>query len=361
MIPFATPKLVIGIAVTMGAIYSADQFLASLEHRELDAQARHAYSNGVSLLRDGHNAQASEAFRTARSLDRDNVSFQLALADALIRDRQPDSAEDALSGILDKDSNDGQANLMMARAMDEQRRYTSADSFFHRAIYGTWPPNTEGQQINARIELVHWLVARGDQKALLSELILLEPLAASDPRIARELPSLFQQAGATSRAIDAYRRWLQVNPADAEAYAGLGQSEIQSGNFRAARQSFDRAAELKPDNAAWKQSADVALNAMEMDPTPRWLSSQEKLERSTHILALASSMVAACTAAQPEDSQLLQKAQQLIGEKKPAVTNEAAEMRLDFAETIWNTRPVSCNQAPETDQLLSVLMRKISQ
>jgi hypothetical protein len=72
-------------------------------------------------------------------------------------------------------------------------------------------------------------------------------------------------------------------------------------------------------------------------------------------------MVAACTAAQPEDSQLLQKAQQLIGEKKPAVTNEAAEMRLDFAETIWNTRPVSCNQAPETDQLLSVLMRKISQ
>jgi hypothetical protein len=36
-------------------------------------------------------------------------------------------------------------------------------------------------------------------------------------------------------------------------------------------------------------------------------------------------------------------------------------MRLDFAETIWNTRPVSCNQAPETDQLLSVLMRKISQ
>jgi tetratricopeptide (TPR) repeat protein len=352
MIPFATPKLVIGIAATMAAIYSADQFLALLEQRELDAQARHLYSSGVSLLRDGHNAQAIDAFRNARSLNRANASFQLALADALLRDRQPERAVDTLAEILDKDSNDGQANLLMARAMDQERQYPSADSYFHRAIYGTWPPKTEAQQVNARIELVHWLAQRGDQKGLLSELILLDPLAHSNSQIARELPALYQQAGAASRAVDAYRNWLRANPADAEAYAGLGETEIESGNFRAARQAFERAAELKPDNAAWKQRADAALNALELDPTPRWLSSQDKLSRSTRILALTAAAVGPCA-----ESQLIQKADQLIAEKKPAVTNESAETRLDLAETIWNTRPAKCTQ----DELLAALMHKLAQ
>jgi tetratricopeptide (TPR) repeat protein len=352
MIPFATPKLVLGIAATMAAIYSADQFLARLEQRELDAQARHQYANGVSLLSRGSNAQAIEAFRTARSLDRDNTSFKLALADALIRDHQPERAVDTLGEILDKDSNDGQANLLMARAMDEERQYPSADSYFHRAIYGTWPPKTDAEQIRARIELVHWLAQRGDQKGLLSELILLDPLAHSDSQIAHELPVLYQQAGSASRAIDAYRNWLHNNPTDAGAYAGLGEADLETGNFRAARQSFERAAELKPDNATWGQRAEVALDALELDPTPRWLSSQDKLSRSTRILALTVSAVAPCA-----DSQLIQKAQQLIVEKKPTVTNESAEIRLDLAETIWNTRPVACGQ----DQVLTTLMHKLAQ
>jgi Flp pilus assembly protein TadD len=336
----------------MAAIYSADQFLARLEQRELDAQARHQYASGVSLLRDGHNAQAIEAFRSARSLDRDDPSFNLALADALIREHQPERAVDTLGETLAKDSNDGQANLLMARAMDEERQYPSADSYFHRAIYGTWPPKTETQQVNARIELVHWLARRGDQKALLSELILLDPLVRSDSQIAHELPALYQQAGSTSRAMDAYRNWLHANPTDAEAYAGLAETEIQSGEFRAARQDFERAAELKPDNAAWKHLVDVALDALELDPTPRGLSSQDKLARSTRILVLAVSAVAPCA-----DSQLIQKAQPLIAERNPSITNESAETRLDLAETIWNTRPATCSQ----DELLTALMHKLAQ
>jgi cytochrome c-type biogenesis protein CcmH/NrfG len=352
VIPFATPKLVIGIAVTMAAIYSADQFLARLEQRELDAQARHQYASGVSLLRDGHYTQAIEAFRTARSLDRDNASFNLSLADALIRDHQPERAVDTLAEILDKDSNDGQANLLMARAMDEERQYPSADSYFHRAIYGTWPPKTEAEQVNARIELVHWLAQRGDQKGLLSELILLDPLARSDSQVARELPALYQQAGSESRAIDAYRNWLHANPTDAEAYAGLGETELRSGNFRAARQAFARAADLNPDNTSWKHLAEVSFDALELDPTPRGLSSQDKLARSSRILTLTAAAVAPCA-----DSQLTQKAQQLIAEKKPTVTNESAETRLDLAETLWNTRPAACSQ----DELLTALMHKLAQ
>jgi cytochrome c-type biogenesis protein CcmH/NrfG len=352
VIPFATPKLVIGIAATMAAIYSADQFLARLEQRELDAQARHQYSSGVSLLRDGHNTQAIEAFRSARSLNRDNPSFSLALADALLRDHQPERAADALTELLDKDSNDGRANLLMARVMDEEKQYPSADSYFHRAIYGTWPPNTEAEQVNARVELVHWLAQRGDQKGLLSELILLDPLAQSDSRIARELPVLYEQAGTESRAIEAYRNWLHDNPTDAEAYAGLGEAEIKSGNFRAARQSFEHAIELKPDNAVWKHLTEVSTDAVELDPTPRGLSSEEKLSRSTRILTLAVSAVAPCG-----DSELIERAQQLMAEKKPSVTNESAETRIDLAETIWNTRPATCSQ----DELLTVLMHKLAQ
>ena len=220
MIPFATQKLVLGIGATMAAIYSADQFLARLEQRELDAQGRHEYAAGQTFLRGGRTKEAIEAFRRARVLNRENPSFETALASALIIGHQPQRAVEALSGILEKDSNDGAANLLMARAMNEQQQYASADSYYHRAIYGTWPRNMQSRQTDARIELVHWLAARRDQKGLLSELILLEPLAASDARVARELPLLFSEAGSSSRAIDAYRGWLRANPGDAEAYAG---------------------------------------------------------------------------------------------------------------------------------------------
>jgi len=369
LIPFATQKLVIGIAATMAGIYSADQFLAHLEKRELDAQARHEYETGERLLRDGRDSESSltqaiAAFRRAGSLNRDDTSFDLALADALTRGHQPQRAVDALARILDKDSNDGPANLLMARAMDAQQDYPGANSYYHRAIYGTWLPNQESQKMSVRIELVHWLAKRGDQKGLLSELILLEPLAAGNPSaaaVARDLPSLYRQAGSTNRAIDAYHTWLRQNPADADAYAGLGETELQSGDFRAARQALDRASELKPDDTTLKQNAGVARTAVELAPTPRWLSSSEKLARSSRILDLAITTASGCPGEQPADSPLFENAQKLLTEKKPEITNEAAERRLDLAETIWNTKSGTCASPPQQSEILSALMRKLAQ
>jgi tetratricopeptide (TPR) repeat protein len=364
---FGTQKLIIGIGVVMATIYSADQFLARLEKRELDAQARHEYQNGITLLRDGHDTPASltqaiSAFERARALDRDDPTFQIGLADALIRNHQPQKAEDAVAALLERDSNNGQANLLMARAMDEEKQYSSANSYYHRAIYGTWPPNSADQQLGARVELVRWLANRGDQKGLLSELILLEPSAANtNSSIARDIPFLFRQAGAPARAIDAYHNWLRDHPGDADAYAGLGDTEIETGNFRAARQAYEKASQLKPDDPGLKLHEEVAGTALELDPTPRWLSSSEKLARSTRILNLAATTVLQCPDAQTPDSPLFQNAQKLVAEHNPAATNEAAETRLNFAETIWNTRPGSCNPPPEKKELLSVLVRKLAQ
>jgi tetratricopeptide (TPR) repeat protein len=217
--------------------------------------------------------------------------------------------------------------------------------------------------VKARLELAHWLVQQGDAKALLAELIPLEEFAKSNPQIARELPELFERAGAASRAADAYRTLIEAHPNDAEAYAGLGRVELEEGNFHGARQALERAAELKPDDDALRREAEVAHLAVDLDPMSRRLSSGEKLDRSNRILRLAVDTFEPCgneEIGSNPDSPLFQAAHKLITQKV-AATNEAAEVRLDFATRIWNSRPAACNVAPDQEELVGLLVKKISQ
>jgi tetratricopeptide (TPR) repeat protein len=360
---FATPKLLIGIASIMGGIYAVDQFLARLEQREIGAQARHFYESAAGLERQGHRGAAIEAFQRAHVLDRDNDTYTLALASALIEDHQTRRAVEILSEILDYDSNDGQANLLMARAMNQEGNLTSADSYYHRAIYGSWTGGAS-EHVQARLELVHWLAQRGEAKELLAELIPLDDSAKTYPQIARELPQLYERAGSPSRAVEAFRALIHSSPNDPDAYAGLGHAELEDGDYHAARQAFQRAADLKPEDTAFRHSTELATQALDLDPTPRRLSSGEKLARSNGILELASGAIAACAAGQPgwgPDSPLLKSAYALTGEKKTPATNESAEVRLDYAMRIWNSRPAVCDTQTGRTELLAVLVRKIAQ
>ncbi len=356
--PLATPGLLIGLALVMGALYGADQFLARLERREVGSEARRLAHSGELFLRRGDAAAAIDAFDRARLMERDNRVYQLQLAGALITDRKPARAITVLNGVLDDDSNDGRANLLMARACTAQSRFAEAESYYHRAIYGSWPPGEAAQPVQARVELVEWLTAHGDRQSLLAELIQLEQRANSDSSIARQIPALYLQAGATGQAEEAYRALIHEHPDDAAAYAGLGRVELKRSRFFAAEQQFQQALARQPGDAQIQKLEIEARRAQELDPTARRIGAQEKFSRANAILQLALDVVQTCA----PNAETVQLAQKLLAAKAPRpLTDEVAEARLDRAEKIWQSRSPECHAAPEKAELLALLMHKMEQ
>ncbi len=358
---FATPRLLIEITAIAVALYGVDQFLASLETRELRTEARHDFDRGESLLQQGRAAEAIELFRHAHVEDRDNRTFALGLADAYLTDHQPERAQSGLEELLAADSNDAEANLRMARVMSEEDDPTRADSYYHRAIYGVWHPTQSApiarDRTAARMELAAWLAGRHQNRELLSELLLLDQSARTDPAVAAQLPALYAEAGDLNRAESSYRTLIRFNPSDPKVYAGLGQIELDRGNFRGAREAFEHASRLDPDQGEFQQKAQIAGRALDLDPTSRHLAGSDKLARSTAILNMAVAAAQNCPSVEPE---VVQAGAALLHGHAPSESNDASEVRLQSAEDIWHELPPRC-ASPEDAAVLSAIMHKMDQ
>jgi thioredoxin-like negative regulator of GroEL len=170
-----TPGFIAILCVVMAGFYAIDIYLARLQTREVDAEARALYARGQSLLEQGKPREAIDPLRKAHSQDRLNAHFALKLAQAQIGSGAAPDAQTILDEILARDSNDARANFLMARIAVADKRAVDADAYFHRAIYGKWPKDDEltGPE-RARLELAEYLAGRGEKRALLSEVLLLE-------------------------------------------------------------------------------------------------------------------------------------------------------------------------------------------
>lgn len=103
------------------ALYGVDKLLAAQEHSELDQEASSNFATGQKLLNGEQPHQAIGNFARAHNLDRTNREYLLSLATAQLADKQLFAARAILEETLDEDSNDGRANLLMARLLSHGR------------------------------------------------------------------------------------------------------------------------------------------------------------------------------------------------------------------------------------------------
>jgi Flp pilus assembly protein TadD len=346
----------LAVAGIMVGLYAIDQSLASLEAREVNAQAARLYTEGQKLLNGGKAAAAVDDFRRAHTLERTNRNFDFALASAQLTAGRTADAEATLTELLERNTNDARVNLLMARVRVVEGRFDDAVAFYHRAIYGTWTDGGEADKTGARLELAEQLAKRGRSEELLSELLLLDREAQKDPKLAMKVAGLYLEAGSAQRAEAAYRELARANAQDAEAWEGLGQAELQMGEYRAAHGAFAKA-ERDP------QLVQLADRLAEIDPTSRRLASSEKFRRSQEVLRMAENAAMDCLkGAAPPDGlrDLLASAEKFRAERVGAMpSNEAAEARLAAAEQIWKEKPQGCATSP--DDALAIIIRKIAQ
>lgn len=336
-------KVAVSLSLIAAGLLSLDRFLERTETSEIAREAESAYQRGTSLLQQRKNDQALEFLRKAHSLERENSGYELQLGNALAAAGKTDDAEPLIMEALGRRPTDGAANLAAAHLMVEMGEETAAESFFHRAIYGEWKADGANLRIATRFELVELLAEEKHKQEMLAELISLEAEAGNDRKIRKRLAHLLLLAGSPVRAAAVYRDLTNTGPTDSESLIGLGEAELADGNYRAARNSFLRAA-MHNRGAAIESRLQLLDALTALDPMPRQLTSLEKYHRSIRILDLTRSDLEQLAESNPSrDSaqigELLKQASDAIAKRQPPhVSNEVAEAVLSLAEQLWRAR-----------------------
>jgi tetratricopeptide (TPR) repeat protein len=359
--------LIVIIVAVIGALAVLDTFLEAVEQAELENQAQRAYLQGRQLLAAGNANAAVDALRRAHALERQNVAYELELIAALTAAGKTSEAEPLMNEALDAGRNDGAANLVAARLKLKEGKIVDAEAYYHRAIYGEWPQDGVAHKLAARLELIELIVAKNKRDELLPELLPLEEEAKNKPGIQLRLARWFLLAGSPARAAELYKTLMRAQPENAEIYEGLGEAELELGDYRAAHSALAAAAGRKPNDGTIRAKLQLATTLAALDPMPRWLSSAEKYQRSLRILGWAQQDLERCIQSQPSgttaDQQgLLQHAEDMMQNQKPAqATNELSEATLSLAQKIWQARLSACGQASKPDEeALRLIMAKLS-
>jgi cytochrome c-type biogenesis protein CcmH/NrfG len=360
-------QLSIGVAAVIAALVMVDVSLEKMEQGELASQAIRADQNGQKLLAQDRAGQAVDAFRNAHALERENTKYELDLIQGLMAAGKLADAQPLMTEILDQQSNNGEANLIAAHLAARQGDINSADSYYHRAIYGEWPGQTTRHQIETRLELINFLSQHGREDEVLAELLPLQEQAAKDAALQPKLAELFLAAGSAARARDIYRELIKADPRNAGNYAGLGDAELALGDFRGAHLAFANAVAHDGKDETLRARLELTTTLVSIDPTARRLSDSEKYSRSMRVLQMATDDLGQCVAknsalATHQMTDLFTSAEaQLAAHPPRQATNEAAEAVLSLAERVWHARTDICaSVASSNDQALRLVMDKLA-
>ena len=341
-------------SLTIAAIavfFLIDTVLVRTEKAESRAAAARAYENGMRLMGQGRYVDAAGEFEDALALARENLTYTLALAQALLAaDRLP-KAEATLSDLLQRDGTGGAPNLAMARVLAKEGKFIDAVSYYHRAIYGRWTSDAARNRVQARSELVDFLVANHSTEGLLAELLPLQQEALGDLATQKKLAFAFIAAGSPARGAELFRDIVRREPQDPDGYAGLGEAEFARGNYRAARANFEAVLRLRPSDAASRQRLNLSNQVLALDPAQRGLSREEQYQRSLKILELAVARATECLASPMSATtrDLIDSANSILRKRThPTRQVEAMDKNMQLADMIWQIRRSECGATSQT-------------
>jgi tetratricopeptide (TPR) repeat protein len=287
--------VMLGLLTAMAVVFFlAVTGLASVYRAQHESIGDRWFQRGKADLSAHRYAAAITDFRAALLYSRDNYTYQLNLAEALIGMGQRAQANAYLLNLWDREPDDGVVNLELARIAAQRGEIPLSTRYYHDAVYAVWPQDQEPQRRQARLELVDLLLRNNQKAQAQAELIALAENAGGDPAEENRLGDLFLRADGYDHALGLYAQALKVNRRDAAAMAGAGYAAFQLGRYSLAQHYLQNAVTA---NASDKKSAEL-LNTTElvlrMDPFRPQLSTAERNRIVIEAFAIAGDRLKNC-------------------------------------------------------------------
>lgn len=289
-----TLAVLTGLAIVL---FAAVTVLSSLYHRQQESLANRWSSRGADELTAKRYEAAVVDYRTALLYSRDNYTYQLDLAEALVGEQRANEAYSYLINLWDRRPENGQVNLELARIQASRGLTDSALRYYHDAIYAIWPDDQESESRKARLELIHLLLDIDDKAQADSELIALAANLGSSAAEHAQAGQLFLQAADDERALEQFRMALEGNRHDVAAMAGAGNAAFAMGKYLVAVQYLRRA--VGAGDKTCQSRLKLAELVLHLDPFRTPFKAAERRRIMMDTFAAAGARLQACSVPGP--------------------------------------------------------------
>ena len=292
------PVMLAVLAVLAVAFFVAVSGLSRAYYAQRDSLGNRWFARGVADLHAGHYDSAVTEFRAALLYSRDNYTYQLNLAEALLGLKRTNEASSYLVNLWDRQPEDGLVNLELARIAAGKGQTDQARRYYHNAIYAAWPKDQEGKRRDARLELIEFLLSTNARTEAQSELIALAENPVSDPSQQERVGGLFVRANDYEHALAAYQSILRSDGHNQTALAGAGSAAFELGRYPLAERYLQAAVAHNPSDP---QSADllkITGQVLRLDPFRRQISVAQRNQIVVEAFATAGLRLKTCGALQ---------------------------------------------------------------
>ncbi len=288
--------LVFVIIAGFGVTKAYVSYLRGLE----SSLAQRWFQRGEDSIVKGYPSVAIDDYRNALGYDPADRLYQLKLAEALMKEGRLMEARAYLLTLWSKDPADAELNLDLARVYAMLNKPELAIRSYRAAIDGVWNTDTLQRRLDARMELVHYLMQNGDKARATAELIAIQAESPEDPAVSLKVGDLLLQLGEYSRAAKSFDTVLKQNPKNVDALSGAGQAALAMGDYPRAVRLLTKADDLtgsKPDSPEADKLA-LARQAYDTDPYLRNLTTTQRANRVAAAFDLAMETLRSCASQQ---------------------------------------------------------------
>ncbi len=352
------------LTVLAVVVFVAVEGLSRIYGGQQTSLAERWSARGSADLKAQNYRAAVTDFRTSLLYARDNYSYQLNLAEALLGMKRTDEAYAYLINLWDQEPENGMVNLELARISAQRKDTNQALRFYHNAIYATWPGDQEAETRNCRLELIGYLLRSYALPQAQAELMALEANVANDSPEQVQLGQLFLQTQGYQQALRAFQLGLRSNRRNQQAMLGAGIAAFHLGLYPTADRYLRDAVFTSPhdaESAAWLKRAELVL---EMDPYLPDLSEAERNQIAVNAFTTAGNRLKACPAqgSPAAPAAMLQGLEQQWTKIEPHVTEgwlrrnpDLVNTAMDLAFKIERQTVSECGAPTAADQALLLI------
>jgi tetratricopeptide (TPR) repeat protein len=288
------PVMLVLLAVLAVIFFLAVTGLSRADHAQRDFLGDRWFTRGVADLSAHHYDSAVMEFQSALLYSRDNYTYQLNLAEALIGLKRMSAASTYLVNLWDRQPENGVVNLELARIAVQKGQTEQALRYYHNAIYATWPDDQESKRRDARLELIEFLLGIHARAPAESELIALAENLGDDASEQVRAGDLFVRTLDYERAFAAYRASLKANRHDRAALAGAGLAAFELGRYPQAQRYLQAAVAADAGDAESAARLKTTELVLQMDPFQRQISMTQRNKIVVEAFAAAGVRIKTC-------------------------------------------------------------------